>query len=62
MTMYNFRRYKTGVFVKHNLQMPLAATKSNLAILSIKVRVKVTKSLTLVSFERVSLVEYACQI
>ena len=32
-----------------------------LAIFSIKVTVKVTKSSTLVSFERVSLVEYACQ-
>ena len=29
---------------------------------SIKVTVKVTRSLTLVSFERVSLVQYACQI
>ena len=32
------------------------------AIFSFMVRVKVTRSLTLVSFERVSLVEYACQI
>ena len=32
------------------------------AIFSFKVKVKVKRSLTLVSFERVSLVEYACQI
>ena len=32
------------------------------AIFSAKVKVKVTRSLTLVSFERASLVEYACQI
>ena len=32
------------------------------AILSFKVEVYVTRLLTLVSFERVSLVEYACQI
>ena len=32
------------------------------AIFSLKVEVKVTRSLTLVSFERVLLVEYACQI
>ena len=42
--------------------IPLAATKSKLAIFSIKVTVKVTRLLTLVSFGRVSLVEYACQI
>ena len=43
-------------------RMPPAATKSKLAIFSIKVTVKVTRSLTLVSFERVSLVEYDCII
>ena len=32
------------------------------AIFSLKFKVKVTRSLTLVSFERVSLVEYACKI
>ena len=31
-------------------------------IFSFKVKVKVTRSLTLVSLERASLVEYACQI
>ena len=50
-----------GVFVKH-YSMPSTATKSKKAIISFKVKVKVTRSLTLVSFERVSLVEYACQI
>ena len=38
------------------------ATKSQKADFSIKVKVKVTKSLTLVSFESASWVEYACQI
>ena len=42
--------------------MPPVATKSKKAIFSFKVKVKVTRSLTLVSFERASLVEYACQI
>ena len=42
--------------------MPPAATKSEKAIFSTKVKVKVTRSLTLVSFERASLVEYARQI
>ena len=36
--------------------------KGEKAIFSFKVKVKVTRSLTLVSFERASLVEYACQI
>ena len=34
-----------------------AATKSDIAKFSLKVKVKVTSSLTLVSFEKVSLVE-----
>ena len=38
------------------------ATKSKLAIFSKKVLVKVTRSMTSVSYERVLLVEYACQI
>ena len=42
--------------------MPPVAKKVQKAILSFKVEVKVTRSLTLVSFERASLVEYACQI
>ena len=37
--------------------MPPAATKTKLAFFSIKVTVKVTSSLTLVSFESVSLIE-----
>ena len=48
--------------VCETLTMPPAATKSKKAIFSAKVKVKVTKSLTLISFERASLVEYACQI
>ena len=50
-----------GVFVKH-YSMPPAATKVQKGIFGFKVKVKVTKSLSLVSFERASLVEYACQI
>ena len=47
---------KMVVFVKH--KCPRWQQSSKLAIFSIKV----TRSLTLVSFERISLVEYACQI
>ena len=42
--------------------MPLDATDSEQAIFSQEIKVKVTRSLTLVSFERESLVEYAYQI
>ena len=48
-----------GVFVKHYAPV---ATESEKAIFSTKVKVKVTRSLSLVSFERASLFEYACQI
>ena len=48
-----------GVFVKH---YALSGNKVQKAIFSSKVKVNVTRSLTLVSFERASLVEYACQI
>ena len=48
-----------GVFVKHYAP---AATESKQAIFSTQVKVKVTRSSTLVSFERALLVEYACQI
>ena len=48
-----------GVFVKHWL-CPRQQQSPKKAIFSAKV--KVTRSLTLVSFERASLVEYACQI
>ena len=41
-------------------QMPQEPTKSKMVIFNMKVTVKVKRSLTLVSFERVSLVEYAC--
>ena len=37
-------------------------TKSKLAIFSKKVNIKVTRSLTMEVFERISLVEYAFQI
>ena len=39
-----------------------SGNKVQKAIFSFKVKIKVTRSLTLVSFQRVSLVEYACQI
>ena len=42
--------------------MPPAATEFEKVIFGAKVKVKVTRSLTFVSFERVSLVEYACLI
>ena len=42
--------------------MPPAATKTKMAIFRIKFTVKVTRSATLVSPDRVSLVEYACWI
>ena len=50
-----------GVFVKHWL-CPRRQQSPKKAILIAKVKVKVTRSLTLVSFERASLLEYACQI
>ena len=43
-----------------NMNAPVKKVE-NLLFFGIKVTVKVTKSLALVSFERVSLVEYACQ-
>ena len=48
-----------GVFVKHYAP---GGNKVQKGIFSFKVRVNITRSLTLVSFERLSLVEYACQI
>ena len=48
-----------GVFVKHEFP---DGNKVHIGYNSIKVTDKVTSSLTLVSFERVPLVEYACQI
>ena len=48
-----------GVFVKHYAPGGNSVQK---AIFSLKVKVKITRSLTVVSFERMSLVEYACQI
>ena len=59
--MENSNVQNQGVFVKHYMYA-LAATKSKKLFFSFKVKVKVTRSFTLISFERVSLVEYACQI
>ena len=42
--------------------MPPCSNKVQKAHFSFKIKVKVTRLLTLVSFERASLVEYACQI
>ena len=55
------KKKKPGcVFVKQ--ECPRRQQSSKLAVFSIKVTVKVTKSLTLVLFERVSLVEYEVSI
>ena len=54
------RGTKTGLFVKH--ECPWWQRSPKLAIFSINFTVKVTRSVTLVSFERLSLVEYACQL
>ena len=48
--------------VCETLQYAPGGNKVEKAIFSFKVKVKVTRSLTLMSFERASLVEYACQI
>ena len=48
--------------VCETLQYAPGGNKVEKAIFIFKVKVKVTRSLTLVSFERVSLVVYACQI
>ena len=48
--------------VCETLQYAPGGNKVQKAIFSFKVKVKVKKSLTLVSFERASLVECACQI
>ena len=47
--------------VCETLRYALGGNKVQKAMFSFKVKVNVTRSLTLVSFERVSLVEYACQ-
>ena len=51
---------KIQVFVKH--YAPVCNKVKKKAIFSTKVKFNVTRSLTLVQFERASLVEYACQI
>ena len=47
------------VFLKHYAP---GGNKVHKAIISSKVKVKIIRSLTLMSIERVSLVEYTCQI
>ena len=59
--MYFILKKKPGVFVKHECPGGNKITKKNI-FFSIKVTVKFTLPLTLVSFERVLIVEYACQI
>ena len=56
------RHTKKSRCVWETLQYALGGNKVQKAIFSFKVKIKVTRSLTLVSFERASLVEYACQI
>ena len=48
--------------VCETLRYAPGGNKGKKAIFSFKVKVKATRSLTFVSFERASLVEYACQI
>ena len=57
---FKARGIKTGVLVKN--YCPWRQQSPKLAIFSIKVTVKATRSLTFVSFERVLFVEYECQI
>ena len=54
--------WKISRCVCETLRYAPGGNKVRKAIFSFKVKVKVTRSLTLVSFERASLVEYACQI
>ena len=56
---YAFRNIKVCLW---NTEYAPGGKKVQKPIFSLKVKVKVTRSLTLVSFERVSLVEYACQV
>ena len=56
--IWNRENKNQGVFVKHYMYA-LSGNKVQKAIFSFKVKVKVTRSLTLMSVERVS-VEYAC--
>ena len=55
-TKYFVVERNQGMFVKHYAP---GGNKVQKAIFSFKVKVKVTRSLTLVSFERASLLEYA---
>ena len=62
MTTGQLNRPKKPRMCLWNTNAPSSKKNPKLAIFSIKVTVEVTRSLTLVSFERVSLVEYTCQI
>ena len=62
MTKERTNKTKKSRGVCETLQYAPGGNKVEKAISSFKVKVKVTRSLTLVSFERASLVEYACQI
>ena len=53
--------YRHVIIVKYVFQTKGIPTKSKMAILSTKVTIKVTESLTLPSFQRVSIVKYAYQ-
>ena len=59
MSNFKVKVKNQGVFVKHYAP---GSNKVQKAIFSFKVKVKVTRSLTSMSIERASLVEYACQI
>ena len=59
LQQHDLPKKNQGVFVKHYAP---GGNKVQKAIFSFKVKVKVTRSFTLVSFERASLVEYVCQI
>ena len=54
--------HKKSRGVCETLQYAPGGNKVEKVVFSFKVKVKVTRSLTLVLFERASLVEYACQI
>ena len=59
--MLKFFKSKSKVCLLNTDNAP-GGNKVQNAIFRAKVKVKVARSLTLVSFERASLVEYACQI
>ena len=66
LSEFGMKSYKLALLkyqrVNKEAKAFLNITPNQDTIFSFKVKVKVTMSLTLVSFERKSLVEYACQI